>query len=179
MSLEYLEFLGHLFSRFFIAQRVPCINPRTSWVRGQSGGSSRPPMQGIGHCDLLTERECKGNHKIPFLLSNFATCYFLAIISLILLSLKQNCCPVMAYATMIGIPLPNCSQKHFRIALFLRSFSIISFPLHFTLYTLYTLRSLLAVLLSRFPSRDSPHLYTLHSTLYLPLNCCFAPASIV
>ena len=165
MSLEYLEFLGHLFSRFFIAQRVPCINPRTSWVRGQSGGSSRPPMQGIGHCDLLTERECKGNHKIPFLLSNFATCYFLAIISLILLSLKQNCCPVMAYATMIGIPLPNCSQKHFRIALFLRSFSIISFPLHFIHSTPYAPSWL-------FCSRDSHREilptstpYTLHPTV--------------
>ena len=59
MSLEYLEFLGHLFSRFFIGSvfLVSIREPRGFEDRAEVAVALT--MQGIGHCDLLTERECK------------------------------------------------------------------------------------------------------------------------
>ena len=51
---------------------------RNSYGRSKANGriKSRLTMQGIGHCDLLTEREYKDTHKIPFLLFKFHTCVF-------------------------------------------------------------------------------------------------------
>ena len=74
MSLEYLEFLGHLFSRFFIGSvfLVSIREPRGFEDRAEVAVALT--MQGIGHCDLLTERECKGSDKINFLLGRCPTC---------------------------------------------------------------------------------------------------------